>query len=507
MGWSGDFDEEERVAAALGYVAHVTLLLSQYLDVPLRYPVLPGSSRSSILDYAPSHHQQGLEGHAHRRFWGLGKAALHQQQHGAAAAARLTDGSTAQQPGPGVSGPGRGQVLMAQQGHASAESQQGLVSGDDLVAGGASSSQHCPAAAAAAASGAGHGALQLPLFYVAGDRTRFAYAIFLLNKDLEQLLHAHGMSSSGPNQVLANLYKLMSAAASGLPSQPLLPPQQQQRRIHNQQRQQQQQQAVQKRPATASSALAAATSAAWLHELPLPPDHHQYHQQQQQQRQQPNTTVIQERQTRDWQQQQQQQQQLSPSRGFWRWPWQSTPQAPEQQQVQGTSATSRPAPTANAQQQQQQAHISTWDWGELAAPAAPSQGRPPQQLQVSTSPDRNSAYATSRGQLIQQQQQQQQLLASHQAAAVAADAATAAAEATAASATKLLQRQQQQLDRWQQQQQATHGARAAGNSLLCSGAQATARAGRAGGVAARSPAAGAASSLPALFNVKWSGDD
>lgn len=60
--------------------------------------------------------------------------------------------------------------------------------------------------------------VELPLYYEAGDRTSFAYAIFLLNKDVEQLLHAHGITSSGPNQLLANLYKLVSAAAAGLPA-------------------------------------------------------------------------------------------------------------------------------------------------------------------------------------------------------------------------------------------------------------------------------------------------
>ena len=36
MGWGGDLDEEARVAAALGYVAHIVCLLAVYLDVPLR---------------------------------------------------------------------------------------------------------------------------------------------------------------------------------------------------------------------------------------------------------------------------------------------------------------------------------------------------------------------------------------------------------------------------------------------------------------------------------------
>ena len=37
-------------------------------------------------------------------------------------------------------------------------------------------------------------------------------------QDIEQLLVAHGLHSTGPNQVLQNLYKLLAAAASAVPS-------------------------------------------------------------------------------------------------------------------------------------------------------------------------------------------------------------------------------------------------------------------------------------------------
>lgn len=41
--------------------------------------------------------------------------------------------------------------------------------------------------------------------------------VFLLNKDVIQLLQAHGISASGPNHILQNLYKLLLAAQSALP--------------------------------------------------------------------------------------------------------------------------------------------------------------------------------------------------------------------------------------------------------------------------------------------------
>ena len=47
-----------------------------------------------------------------------------------------------------------------------------------------------------------------------------AVGVFLLNKDVIQLLQAHGISAAGPNQLLHNLYKLLLAAQSALPHLP-----------------------------------------------------------------------------------------------------------------------------------------------------------------------------------------------------------------------------------------------------------------------------------------------
>ncbi|KAK1319786.1 hypothetical protein QJS10_CPB04g00549 [Acorus calamus] len=48
-----------------------------------------------------------------------------------------------------------------------------------------------------------------PLFLEGHDTTRAVYAIFLLNKDLEQLLDYMGIQSLGPHHVLANLRELL----------------------------------------------------------------------------------------------------------------------------------------------------------------------------------------------------------------------------------------------------------------------------------------------------------
>ncbi|KAL6526663.1 hypothetical protein OROGR_015753 [Orobanche gracilis] len=50
--------------------------------------------------------------------------------------------------------------------------------------------------------------VEFPLFIEGQDSTRAAYAVFLLNKDLEQVLNFIGVKSIGPRHVLANLKEL-----------------------------------------------------------------------------------------------------------------------------------------------------------------------------------------------------------------------------------------------------------------------------------------------------------
>ena len=44
--------------------------------------------------------------------------------------------------------------------------------------------------------------------------TGFAYAVFLLHRDVQQLLDAHGLAGSGPGLAVDGLAKLVAAAAS-----------------------------------------------------------------------------------------------------------------------------------------------------------------------------------------------------------------------------------------------------------------------------------------------------
>uniref|UniRef100_A0A7S1HQQ4 UV radiation resistance associated protein n=2 Tax=Eukaryota TaxID=2759 RepID=A0A7S1HQQ4_9EUKA len=104
----------ERLAAALGYVAHIVQLLATYFDIPLRYPVKSNNSRSYVEESTSKNSKFPL----------------------------YIDHRT----------------------------------------------------------------------YVERERTRFAYAVFLLNKDIEQILNAHGLDAYGvaPHQILNNLHKFLS---------------------------------------------------------------------------------------------------------------------------------------------------------------------------------------------------------------------------------------------------------------------------------------------------------
>ncbi|GJN07098.1 hypothetical protein PR202_ga24893 [Eleusine coracana subsp. coracana] len=56
--------------------------------------------------------------------------------------------------------------------------------------------------------------MEFPLFFDGPETTRSSYAIFLLNKDIEQLLNYIGAESLGPRHVLANLKQLTTIIQS-----------------------------------------------------------------------------------------------------------------------------------------------------------------------------------------------------------------------------------------------------------------------------------------------------
>lgn len=130
MSFFTDKKEVQRSATALGYVAHAITLIASYLEVPLRYPLRLGGSRSFIIDFAPS--------------------------------VELTS--------------------------------------PDMLSNTEHSGNSKP--------------VEFPLFLEGQDTTRAAYAVFLLNKDVEQVLSFIGIKSLGPRHVLANLKELLRTIQS-----------------------------------------------------------------------------------------------------------------------------------------------------------------------------------------------------------------------------------------------------------------------------------------------------
>lgn len=56
----------------------------------------------------------------------------------------------------------------------------------------------------------GSGSSKFPLYARGVDRTRFEYGVFLLNKDIEQLLHAQGLEAFPLKHTLPNLHRLIN---------------------------------------------------------------------------------------------------------------------------------------------------------------------------------------------------------------------------------------------------------------------------------------------------------
>ncbi|CAN6380440.1 unnamed protein product [Urochloa humidicola] len=124
-GYFGDKTDFQKPSTVLGYAAHAVSLIASYLNVPLRYPLRFGGSRSYVLDHSPSVEPSSMTSVR-------------------------------------SSAPQSTSMRMT----------------------------------------------EFPLFFDGQETTRSAYAIFLLNKDIEQLLNYIGAESLGPRHVLANLKQL-----------------------------------------------------------------------------------------------------------------------------------------------------------------------------------------------------------------------------------------------------------------------------------------------------------
>ena len=226
-------------AAALGAAARLAALLAALLDVPLRYPIRFGGSRSCVLEHPPP-----------------------AARHTCAAPPRRCPRPCGRE----GQAPPRARRAMDPAATASVGSLSGGAGARRLWEDEAGSDNGASGFAVPRlprARGAG-GALEFPLYCHGAETVSFAYAVFLLNKarseepaqaacsgclapaagfmrvspaapraacgasaapadagraaqDVEQLLHAHGLSAVGAHQLLPNLHKLLAAAASAAP--------------------------------------------------------------------------------------------------------------------------------------------------------------------------------------------------------------------------------------------------------------------------------------------------
>ena len=155
-------NDPECAAAALGYVTQATLQLASVLDVPLRYPVAPGASRSYICDLQQVFQAGESESAVGTAASGNETSSTSRVRDRSIASPEKKNTNTVKDPSPSPS-------LWRR--------------------------------------------VEFPLFAEphAAESTRFAYAVFLLNKDLEQMLNAHGMLAVGPRHTLQNLKRLFAA--------------------------------------------------------------------------------------------------------------------------------------------------------------------------------------------------------------------------------------------------------------------------------------------------------
>lgn len=178
-GYDWDAREDKEAGIALGFLAHMIDRIAAYLDVPLRYHIRFQGSTSTILDGDPP----------------VGPWTVPQLVPGAQqqlnAASDVAQATT-------TSWFGRSSTTTN--------------TSNTTVSNGQSSS-------AVVVNGNVHKAtpppVEYPLYCLSNrERARFAVGVFLLNKNVIQLLQVHGINASGPNQLLHNVYKLVSAAES-----------------------------------------------------------------------------------------------------------------------------------------------------------------------------------------------------------------------------------------------------------------------------------------------------
>ena len=225
--WAGAFDPhgrswdpvEDRIAGiALGYVAHFVSCCANYLNIPLRYPIRFCGSQSSIFDnwnpvgeWNPSIASSMYNVHPRNKQGDIQTGSSLQGAflfRGISADQDQISISTSSLPKNDI---GRENVTNRPGTHTH---QIGKSSNNEFV----NVSDHKVKELDRRLMISK--AVEYPLHCESNrERPNFAIAVFLLNKNILQLLQAYGISALGPNQILENIHKLVAAAQSGLPPQ------------------------------------------------------------------------------------------------------------------------------------------------------------------------------------------------------------------------------------------------------------------------------------------------
>lgn len=175
-------DEDKALSVALGYVALLVDRLATYLEIPCRYPIKLKGSVSSIMDG-----------------WESGGSWREEE-------VVVSRGLFSGWVGSGSSSGGGGGVQTV----AAASQATRHDSGGGVITTSTTTSSTINTASKVRR--------EYPLHSFGGirERGRFAIGVFLLNKNVVQLLQMHGVGGGGASQLLGNLYKLLIAAKSAV---------------------------------------------------------------------------------------------------------------------------------------------------------------------------------------------------------------------------------------------------------------------------------------------------
>ncbi|KAJ3114900.1 hypothetical protein HK098_007130, partial [Nowakowskiella sp. JEL0407] len=153
-------DTEESISTAVGYVVHLVILLADYLDLQLRYPVFMCGSKSCVVDYISV--PTGTTTSSHTNNSSNTNNTSNNTYSRASSASRLS-----------------------------------------------SSPKKSPVSGKSGGGGGGDGNERYPLYAPRVNKRKFEYGMFLVNKDIEQIMNRVGVRVVNLRETLGNLKATM----------------------------------------------------------------------------------------------------------------------------------------------------------------------------------------------------------------------------------------------------------------------------------------------------------